>query len=209
MIHGNNNFNRKYWEIIGSILSGLQGDPNYRGTNLLHPFKCANILFYFPAKEAYKNEEIRSQGARSPRHTFRIVMPSKEQKQRAGSDGTRVDKSSNMASQRHRSATNEHKYTSETCTSRFVIPLYLLEYKVIILQGCSSHNTTTLSAIYNLSTTCFGQCCCGHHQVAYNLSEKLYGYNREQLIVLVWISGRGLVYTKSVGVCAEGKEPCI
>jgi len=36
------------------------------------------------------------------------------------------------------------------------------------------------------STTCFGQCCCGHHQVGYNLSEKLYRYDKtEQLLVLV------------------------
>jgi len=36
--------------------------------------------------------------------------------------------------------------------------------------------TTIVSAVYNLSTTCFGHCCCGHHQVGYNLSEKIYRY---------------------------------
>ena len=54
--------------------------------------------------------------------------------------------------------------------------LCLLEPKVIIVQGYSSPNTTILSGVYNLSTTCFGQCCWGHHQVGYNLSEKLYTY---------------------------------
>ena len=42
-------------------------------------------------------------------------------------------------------------------------PLCLLAPKVIILQGYSSHNTTIISGVYNLSTTCFGQCCCVHH----------------------------------------------
>jgi len=58
--------------------------------------------------------------------------------------------------------------------------LCLLEPKVIIVQGYSSPNTTILSGVYNLSTTCFGQCCCGHHQVGYNLSDKLYRYDITQ-----------------------------
>jgi len=53
--------------------------------------------------------------------------------------------------------------------------------KVIILEWYGSHNT----GLYNLSTTCFGQCCCGHHQVGYNVSGKLYKYNTEQILVLV------------------------
>jgi len=52
--------------------------------------------------------------------------------------------------------------------------------KVIILYGYSGHNTAILSAVHNLSTTCFGQCFCGHHQVGYNLSEKLYRYDITQ-----------------------------
>jgi hypothetical protein len=44
-------------------------------------------------------------------------------------------------------------------------------HKVIIPQGYNSHNTSILSSVYNLSTTCFGHCYCGHHQVGYNLSE--------------------------------------
>jgi hypothetical protein len=60
--------------------------------------------------------------------------------------------------------------------------LCLLEHKVIILWWYCSHNTTVLSSVYNLSTstTCFGQCCIGHHQVGYNLSEKLYRYDITQ-----------------------------
>jgi len=30
------------------------------------------------------------------------------------------------------------------------------------------------------STTCFGQCCCGYHQVGYNFSEKQYRYDTTQ-----------------------------
>ena len=69
-------------------------------------------------------------------------------------------------------------YSSSNSSS----PLCLLEPKVIILQGHSSHNTIILPGVYNLSTstTCFGQCCCGHHQVGYNLSEKLYRYDITQ-----------------------------
>ena len=82
----------------------------------------------------------------------------------------------------------------------------LLEHKVIrvILLGYSSNNTTILSSVYNLSTTCFGRCCCGHQQVGYNLSEKLYRYDiTEQLLVLVLVRGRDLVYSKLVGVCVQ------
>jgi len=86
IIDWNNTFNKKYWEIIGSILSGPQGDSDYRGSSVLQPLKCGNRPFYFPAKQAQKNEEVQTQVARSPRHTLCILMPSKEQKQRAGSD---------------------------------------------------------------------------------------------------------------------------
>jgi len=47
--------------------------------------------------------------------------------------------------------------------------------QVMILQGYSGRNTTTLSGVYNLSpTTCFGHCCCGHHQVGYNFYQRSY-----------------------------------
>ena len=49
----------------------------------------------------------------------------------------------------------------------------LLEPRVIILSGYSSRNTTVLSGVYNLSTTCFGHCCCGHLQsFLYSFSDK-------------------------------------
>jgi len=73
-------------------------------------------------------------------------------------------------------------HTSELLLESPVVEISLLEPKVIILRGYSSHNTDILSAVYNLSTTCFGQCCCGHHQVGYNLSEKLYWYDITQKI---------------------------
>jgi len=66
-MHWNNNFNRKYWEIIGSKLPGPQGDKDYRRTKVLQPFKSANILFYFPAKQAQKNEVIQAQGSTVPK----------------------------------------------------------------------------------------------------------------------------------------------
>jgi len=59
--------------------------------------------------------------------------------------------------------------------------LCLLEPKVIILKGYSSHNTIILPSVHKLSITCFGQCCCGHHQGGYNLSEKLYRYDITQI----------------------------
>jgi hypothetical protein len=58
--------------------------------------------------------------------------------------------------------------------------LCLLEPKLITVPVYSSHNTAILSGVYNLSTACFGHCCCGHHQVGYNLSEKLYRYDITQ-----------------------------
>jgi hypothetical protein len=35
-MNGNNIFSGKYWAVFGSKLSGPPGDPDYRGTTLLH-----------------------------------------------------------------------------------------------------------------------------------------------------------------------------
>ena len=48
------------------------------------------------------------------------------------------------------------------------------DYKETIMHGHDRHNTSILTIIHNMSTTCFGQYYFDHHQVGYNYRRKLH-----------------------------------
>ena len=51
----------------------------------------------------------------------------------------------------------QHDMSTDSTSTLSVIPLCQLKHKVTITHGHDRHNTTILSIIHNMSTTCFGQ----------------------------------------------------